>query len=151
MQRLGARLFLIDRDDRVLMIHERDPQGGSPWWLTPGGGVELGETAREAAIRETYEETGLQVTLPATARPVFADRRTWSFEGVTYDQHNDYFAARVDGSDLIRPAAPTEAESRFLLGHHWWSEAELRASDELIFPPELADLLPDVCAQLPPC
>ena len=30
-------------------------------WCMPGGKVEAGETVAEAALRETYEETGLQV------------------------------------------------------------------------------------------
>jgi 8-oxo-dGTP diphosphatase len=44
----------------VLLIRRRtEPRAGS--WSLPGGAIELGETAREACVREVLEETGLVV------------------------------------------------------------------------------------------
>ena len=53
---LGARAALIDGDRVLLLRHTY-----MPGWHFPGGGVEPGETAEEAARRETEEETGLRV------------------------------------------------------------------------------------------
>jgi 8-oxo-dGTP diphosphatase len=44
----------------VLLIRRRRPEGDLIWAL-PSGQVEVGETAQEAAERETKEETGLDV------------------------------------------------------------------------------------------
>jgi 8-oxo-dGTP pyrophosphatase MutT (NUDIX family) len=44
-------------DGGVLLVRRRD----SGAWELPGGRVEVGETAVEAAVRETEEETGLHV------------------------------------------------------------------------------------------
>ena len=52
---LGAQCLVIDRAGRILLVrHTYAPQ-----WHFPGGGVDPHESAREAAIREVGEETGL--------------------------------------------------------------------------------------------
>ena len=54
---------LIVNDDKLLLLpHE---QGG---YDLPGGGVELGETTREALGREVKEETGLTVEMQDVVR-----------------------------------------------------------------------------------
>lgn len=53
---------LVRQDGRVLLTQRRhEPDIGL--WTIPGGLVELGEGIREAAKRETREETGLEVEL----------------------------------------------------------------------------------------
>jgi 8-oxo-dGTP pyrophosphatase MutT (NUDIX family) len=49
-------IFSADHSS-VLLIKRRDV----PVWVLPGGGIESGETAPAAAIREAFEETGFQV------------------------------------------------------------------------------------------
>ncbi|MGW0920131.1 NUDIX hydrolase [Streptomyces sp. NPDC002755] len=51
---------IITSNDRVLMVRRRVKEGELSWQF-PAGGVEEGETAEEAAVRETLEETGLTV------------------------------------------------------------------------------------------
>lgn len=63
---VGARMMLVD-GDKVLLVRQSYVRG----WQFPGGGVEPGETALEAAIRETFEETGLQVIGNAKLHGVF--------------------------------------------------------------------------------
>ncbi|MEV0149150.1 MULTISPECIES: NUDIX hydrolase [unclassified Nonomuraea] len=67
---------IIVRDERVLLVCRREVEGDLRWTF-PSGKVEPGETGKQAAVRETREETGLEVaavkdlgerTHPATGR-----------------------------------------------------------------------------------
>lgn len=51
---------VIVSDGRLLLV-QRAVKEGSLSWQFPAGEVEPGETAEEAAVRETLEETGLTV------------------------------------------------------------------------------------------
>ena len=56
---LGAAGLIRDADGRVLLILQSYQQ--PPIWLPPGGWVDRGESPREAARREVWEELGIRV------------------------------------------------------------------------------------------
>ena len=47
------------QDNKILLTQREDFET----WILPGGGVEDGETVAQAALRETKEETGLDIEL----------------------------------------------------------------------------------------
>lgn len=55
---VGAIVF---RDDKVLLV-KRTNNPGKGLWAIPGGRVKLGETLKEAAMREVKEETGVIIS-----------------------------------------------------------------------------------------
>ena len=58
--RLVVTTLPVDEDGRLVLIRRGiDPGRGA--WAQPGGFLEVDETVSEAAIRETFEETGLIV------------------------------------------------------------------------------------------
>ena len=63
-------VLVFDADDRVLLV--RHAEGND--WTTPGGMIEPYETPADAAVRETWEETGLFVALTRIVG-VFGRRR----------------------------------------------------------------------------
>jgi len=144
--RVGGRVLLVDASERLLLIHERLEHGGSHW-LTPGGGVEAGEHPREAARRETLEETGIELDLASDAEAVHVTRRTWSWAGVEYDQVDHFFLARVPDGPPVEPRGLTDVERQTLLGSRWWTVQELQATDEVLVPPDLGDVVAAVLAR----
>ncbi|WUH92089.1 NUDIX hydrolase [Streptomyces sp. NBC_00433] len=59
-ERPGIAAAVIVHEGRVLMVRRRVAEGRLSWQF-PAGEIEPGETPRAAAVRETREETGLQV------------------------------------------------------------------------------------------
>ena len=51
----SANVIVVNDQDEILMIHRTD--NGN--WAVPGGGMDLGESITDAAVRETQEETGI--------------------------------------------------------------------------------------------
>ena len=56
----SVAVVITDENDRILLT-KRNAEPGIGLWCLPGGFMELGETAEDTVIRETLEETGLQV------------------------------------------------------------------------------------------
>jgi 8-oxo-dGTP diphosphatase len=58
---IGVGAVIVESGRLVLVKRGAEPALGK--WSFPGGAVELGETVRDAVIRETKEETRLDVEL----------------------------------------------------------------------------------------
>ncbi len=55
--KVDVRAFIL-KDNRVLLVKERSDE----LWTLPGGWADVNESASEAAVRETQEETGFTVS-----------------------------------------------------------------------------------------
>lgn len=93
MTSLRIRIGAVCReDDEILLVeHEKD---GKRYWLLPGGGMRVGETAEEALVREVFEETSLTVEV---------GRQLYVCESISPDRtrhivHLVFEASRVGGS-----------------------------------------------------
>jgi len=115
-------------------------------WITPGGGVDPGETHAEAALRELHEETGRR--FPDAGDPVW----TYSFE-VTFDQadHNrgyaEYFLVR---SERFEPASTfwTAEEHIDVTQWSWFTAEELEAQGEPYEPGPLPEVMRKLATSL---
>ena len=129
-------MFLFDPAGNVLLIRFVAPREDGPFifWVTPGGEVETNENDRAAAERELFEELGLRVPLVG---PVHEEHGgSYVHLGETVRNYDVFFAARCE-REAPRLSGVTEAEIALMQEARWWSLAELRATEERVFPVEI--------------
>lgn len=142
-QRRTARLILLDPDHRMLLIRYRTtPPVAPPYadfdsiWFTPGGGLEPGETTREAAARELKEETGLRLPIgPEVARR--EEDVTFFIKKVCVVER--YFVVRAEHAH-VDTALLADTEDDDVIEVRWVSAEELKRLDGHLEPPALRAL-----------
>lgn len=139
-----ARILLVDEENRVLLLKTHfDPEVGlPPRWLTPGGGIDQGETALEAAVRELLEETGLVIDPAILEEPVLEASGRWDWaDGASYHTYKDtIYELSVLNFDPDTSGF-TQDEHRDVLEYRWWTIPELLESGEALAPHDLKDWL----------
>ncbi len=117
------------------------------FWITPGGGLEPGESYGEGVRRELWEETG--ITDAKFGPVVWLREHAFFWEGAWYRNRERFYIGWANGSGVARDNQ-TEEELRVLLEHRWWSIEEMAASDQRFVPLDFATLLePLIAGHLP--
>jgi 8-oxo-dGTP diphosphatase len=129
--------MLFDEGGAILLVRFVVPREGGEFvfWALPGGEIEAGETEIEAAAREVREELGLELTV---AGPVYCDCNQFFHQGEMQDNVDFLFRAECEREEP-RLIGFTSDEKEIMREIRWWSEAEVEASEERIFPGKLAE------------
>ncbi|WP_217632370.1 NUDIX hydrolase [Ruania alba] len=140
--RRAARVVVFDPAGRVLLARGHDAdQPERSWYFTIGGGIEPGESPREAAARELTEESGLVVDPAMLVGPVLTREAEFDFFAETVRQDEVFFLAHVDTGLTITTHGWTAVERGFMDEVAWWDPEDLAGVTVEIFPAELPDLL----------
>lgn len=135
-RRAAARVVVVAGDE-LLLLGDTDPGiPGSRFWQAPGGGVEEGESPREAAVRELLEETGLVAEAADLAGPVAVRRLLRGYSDRILVQHETFYLLRTERFDP-RAAGLTVAERARHVSTDWFPLDDL---PEPTWPPQLAEL-----------
>ncbi|MFC0681465.1 NUDIX hydrolase [Lysobacter korlensis] len=148
-RRPTARVLLFDAQDRLLLFLTRwhrlvDRQ---PRWLTPGGGIEPGESAEQAARRELQEETGL--VAGSLGEPVgHTEISVPRVNGDIGIVPATYFVYRTDSFEPSN-AGWTVEEHDDVLAFRWWTLDGLESTPEPVQPDGFVGLARSALGRLP--
>lgn len=141
VSRKTVRVLLLNPEGATLLFEDSDPGlVDARWWVTPGGGIDPGESETEAAVREVREETGFDLDPSALLGPVARRHVVHGYSDQVIEQDETFYAARVDTFDVDVSGHTLEEQTTFK-GHRWWSTEDLRASDDWVWPRELEEIL----------
>ena len=144
--RHAGRSLVLDERGRVLLFRFRDPGKEGDHLAPPGGGVEGDESYEDAARRELAEELLIG---DVDVGPAIWHRTTeFDFLGVWTRAEERFFLVRIDASRLAPYAGHLAREN--VVAREWWTVEELEATDEQVWPSELASLVKDVLRDGPP-
>jgi len=132
-------MLLLDQSDRLLLLRGDEVPGGESIWFPVGGGIEDGEDAVTAGLREIDEETGRREV--RMGPEVWRRRHLYSWRGTQTDTHERWFVARTQHF-TPSPQALTEEEKSYITGFRWWTAEELASTTEQVFPPDLGHTPP---------
>lgn len=140
-----ARAVLVAPPGKVLLFRLEFPawERERPLWITPGGGVEAGESYGQAVLRELAEETGLDITLgPA----VWRRTHCFAVNGRWLQLEERYFVAHTPEAKEPSRLAWTAQEAQVLKEARWWAADEIAAAPDHFVPARIATLLPPLLA-----
>ena len=138
----AVRVLVLDEADRMLLFLDSD-LGLDPvahWWVTPGGGVDPGESDLEAAVRELREETGLAVDAGELVGPLLTRVVVHGYSDKVVDQTEVLYVARVRAFE-VDTSGHTEEEMLTVADIRWWRLGDLATTTDDVWPRDVLAVL----------
>ena len=129
----GVRVVILDDNRRVLML--RQHHENRDIWMVPGGGIEEGETALDAAVREVKEEAGLDIEV---------GKLIWHVEEVSEKKGQrfvNFFLGSIKGGNVHIGTDPERAPDQQVLREVRFMSREEIEKIEVLYPEYLKDEL----------
>ena len=94
-----------DEAGRIVLVHRRD----NDLWALPGGGMEVGESIEDCAVREVKEETGLDVEVTGLIGVYTNPRHVMKYDdGEVRQQFSLCYTTRLIGGTLTYDEESTD-------------------------------------------
>ena len=146
IHRKTARVLPVDPEGRVLLLHGWDPHHRDrPFWFTIGGAVEegdgevAGESLRDAAARELYEETRISVDPAQLGEPIAQNTIEFSWGGHHFVQDQTFYAVLVESAEVSLEGLD-QWEQATTDKYGWLAAGDLGADDPPAHP-DIPDLI----------
>lgn len=137
----GVRVVIPNEEEnKVLMVCQHHEE--KDIWMVPGGGIEAGESSIDAAIRETKEETGLDIEVVGMA---------WHVEEVNEARGQrfvNYMVGKIKGGELGLGSDPELGDAQVLKDIKFLSKEEIAKLDH-VYPKFFNDEIWGILAEGP--
>lgn len=134
--RNNVRAFIINEDNEILLQKFEFTFTGTSkdLWVTPGGGVEEGETFEQALEREMFEELGLNIGIEEKSILIL----DVPFDGKCgkFISHEVYYLVHLSKNTTFSLINMEDGEKDTFHTVKWWSLEELRKTKEEFEPRE---------------
>lgn len=128
--RRAVRAFLVDPDDRVLLVRFAFPEADV--WCAPGGGIDPGEGRLDGLRRELLEEVGLDLASldvgPCVAHRVHLFPMSNGYDG----QEEWFYFVRVPAFEPQGRFTREQLRAENLHEMRWWSVPDLHAAMSVV-------------------
>lgn len=138
----GKVIGLAKHDNKLLVFEVLDDQGNLKGWCPIGGGIEFGEKAEDALIREINEELRCNVTI--TGKPIICEN-IFEHHGITGHEIIFAFPIKLNDQNIYSNTRFQIREERG--STHWveWVPIELfEKSEAILFPSILINKLKEL-------
>ena len=145
IERDAIRAILLTPAREILLLRIRPPEGGEGFWITPGGGLEQGETIETGLRRELMEELGLAQFVRGPL--VWRRQHTFNWGERRICQRERYYVIPVA---RFEPRMSDANEAKVVDRIRWWPVGELAYARERLTPLSLAEIVARYLLEGPP-
>ncbi|MGF7143338.1 8-oxo-dGTP pyrophosphatase MutT (NUDIX family) [Anaerotaenia torta] len=148
--RKSSRAIILNKKNEIFLFQYHFDYfiKGNIVWITPGGGLEEGESFDMALEREVFEELGIQIN--RDYQQIYYRNPVYYLKNGEIAQCEErFFLVYADGNDFSYTNW-TESENTRMLDGKWWSADEIKQSDDEFFTNDIIDILNNLSAgQIP--
>ena len=137
----AVRAIVLTPEHDVLLMRIRETAASNGFWITPGGGVEPGESCEAALRRELLEELGLEDF--EIGHEVWRRQHTFTWLGKRLCQRERYFMVRVP---RFTPHMSDRVEVKVFQEFRWWPLLELQQTGLRLTPRSLGKIVSETIA-----
>lgn len=131
--RKSSRAIVLNKKNEIFLFQYMFDylEDSKAIWITPGGGLEEGESFEDALKRELFEELGVQIKEKCPEvyyrNPIYAMKNGEKVQSV-----EKFFLVMLEDEEFSSECW-TESEKKRMLAGKWWSTEEIERSEEEFF------------------